>query len=150
MATIENIVSPLRQDVSAEDQAECRDVRGTHQKSNGFYLYVLHTTACNDDGFDRTPVSIQTNFSALGLLFQSVAPSPRALHKRADYVFDSVCCTRSIIFGALTRTILADRCSCFHRSFLALNFSSMKIVWIVKVCIFRLFRSLLNIARTVY
>lgn len=42
------------------------------------FLFIRFITACNGDGFDRTPVSIQTN-SVLRLLFQSVA-SPLELY----------------------------------------------------------------------
>lgn len=36
------------------------------------FLFIRFTTVCSGDGFDRTPVSIQTNW-VLRLLFQSIA-----------------------------------------------------------------------------
>ena len=132
----------LPEDVSAEDQAETPRRSWHTSKSNGFYLYVLHTTACSGDGFDRTPVSIQTNFSALRLLFQSVASSPRALHyaRRLRVRFGVL--HPIDYFQAFTRTILAGRCSFFQLKFSLFWIflrASTKIVSMVKVYIFRLF-----------
>lgn len=68
VATIESIVS--LENFWAEDQPNT-EVFVAYVKIKRF-LFIRFTTVCSGDGFDRTPVSIQTNW-VLRLLFQSIA-----------------------------------------------------------------------------
>lgn len=73
---IENVSA---RDLWVRDQPNTEACSWHTSKSNDFYLYVL--TACSRDGFDRTPVLIQTNARSGDYYFKSIA-SPNGFPER--------------------------------------------------------------------
>lgn len=68
------------EDLTVRDQPNTEAVRGIHQNQT-VSIYTFWT-ACSGDGFDRTPVPIQTN-PIHRSLFQSAASARGPLHKRS-------------------------------------------------------------------